>query len=59
MLRSDVYEIGADFALTQIAADVPYVELDADHYQVVGEFDKRFPRGCAVAGEGLLAEGRG
>ncbi|WP_205126447.1 UTP--glucose-1-phosphate uridylyltransferase [Nocardioides nitrophenolicus] len=46
VLRSDVYEIGADFALTQVAADVPYVELDADHYKVVGEFDKRFPEGA-------------
>lgn len=46
VLRSDVYEIGADFALTQVATDVPYVELDADHYKVVGEFDKRFPEGA-------------
>ncbi|KRB80510.1 UTP--glucose-1-phosphate uridylyltransferase [Nocardioides sp. Root190] len=46
VLRSDVYEIGTDFALTQVAADVPYVELDADHYKVVGEFDKRFPEGA-------------
>lgn len=46
VLRSDVYEIGADFALTQVATDVPYVDLDADHYRVVGEFDKRFPEGA-------------
>ncbi|HWJ11052.1 MAG TPA: UTP--glucose-1-phosphate uridylyltransferase, partial [Nocardioides sp.] len=46
VLRSDVYEIGADFALTQVAADVPYVDLDTDHYKVVGEFDKRFPEGA-------------
>ncbi|GAA3671584.1 UTP--glucose-1-phosphate uridylyltransferase [Nocardioides ginsengisoli] len=46
VLRSDVYEIGADFALTQVAADLPYVELDADHYKLVGEFDKRFPEGA-------------
>ncbi|WP_408899649.1 UTP--glucose-1-phosphate uridylyltransferase [Nocardioides sp. R1-1] len=46
VLRSDVYEIGSDFALTQVAADVPYVDLDADHYKVVGEFDKRFPEGA-------------
>ena len=46
VLRSDVYEIGADFSLTQVAAEVPYVELDADHYKVVGEFDKRFPEGA-------------
>lgn len=46
VLRSDVYEIGTDFALTQVAADVPYVDLDVDHYKVVGEFDKRFPEGA-------------
>lgn len=46
VLRSDVYEIGADFALTQVAADVPYVDLDSSHYRVVGEFDKRFPEGA-------------
>jgi UTP--glucose-1-phosphate uridylyltransferase len=46
VLRSDVYEIGADFALTQVAADVPYVDLDVAHYKVVGEFDKRFPEGA-------------
>ncbi len=46
VLRSDVYEIGQDFALTQVASDVPYVDLDADHYKVVGEFDKRFPEGA-------------
>ncbi|WP_240044636.1 UTP--glucose-1-phosphate uridylyltransferase, partial [Nocardioides albidus] len=43
---SDVYEIGADFALTQVATDVPYVDLDPEHYRVVGEFDKRFPEGA-------------
>ncbi len=46
VLRSDVYEIGQDFALTQVASDVPYVDLDTDHYKVVGEFDKRFPEGA-------------
>lgn len=46
VLRSDVYEIGEDFALTQIAADVPFVDLDPDHFKVVGEFDKRFPEGA-------------
>ncbi|AIY16284.2 UTP--glucose-1-phosphate uridylyltransferase [Pimelobacter simplex] len=46
VLRSDVYEIGGDFALTQVAADVPYVDLDDEHYKLVGEFDKRFPEGA-------------
>lgn len=46
VLRSDVYEIGADFGLTQVAADVPFVDLDADHYKLVAEFDQRFPEGA-------------
>lgn len=46
VLRSDVYEIGDDFALTQIAADIPYIDLDDDYYKLVGEFDKRFPEGA-------------
>ncbi|MFC7502414.1 UTP--glucose-1-phosphate uridylyltransferase [Nocardioides sp. CPCC 206347] len=46
VLRSDVYEIGADFGLTQVASDVPFVELDADHYKLVAEFDQRFPEGA-------------
>ena len=46
VLRSDVYTIGADFVLDLVAADVPYVDLDPDHYKLVGEFDKRFPEGA-------------
>lgn len=46
VLRSDVYEIGQDFALTQVAAEVPFIDLDSAHYKLVGEFDKRFPEGA-------------
>ncbi|WP_036518207.1 UTP--glucose-1-phosphate uridylyltransferase [Nocardioides sp. J54] len=46
VLRSDVYEMGPDFSLDQVAANVPYVELDDNHFKVVGEFDKRFPEGA-------------
>jgi UTP--glucose-1-phosphate uridylyltransferase len=46
VLRSDVYEIGADFTLHQVAAQIPYVDLDSDHYKLVGEFDQRFPEGA-------------
>ncbi len=45
VLRSDVYDLGKDFGLDQ-AADVPYVELDPDFYQLVGDFDQRFPEGA-------------
>ena len=45
VLRSDVYDIGPDFALDQAAAEIPFVELDGDVYKLVAEFDKRFPDG--------------
>jgi len=45
VLRSDVYDLGKDFGLDQ-ASDVPYVELDPDFYQLVGDFDQRFPQGA-------------
>ena len=46
VLRSDVYDLGADFVLDQAADEVPYVELDGDYYKLVGDFDKRFPDGA-------------
>ncbi|MGI8645175.1 MAG: UTP--glucose-1-phosphate uridylyltransferase [Nocardioides sp.] len=46
LLRSDVYDIGSDFVLDKVADQVPYVELDADYYKLVGDFDKRFPEGA-------------
>ena len=46
VLRSDVYDIGHDFVLDQEAEQVPYVDLDATYYKLVGEFDKRFPEGA-------------
>jgi UTP--glucose-1-phosphate uridylyltransferase len=46
LLRSDVYDIGKDFVLDQVAVEVPYVDLDSDYYKVVAEFDKRFPEGA-------------
>lgn len=46
VLRSDVYAIGSDFVLDQVAAEVPFVDLDGQFYKLVGEFDKRFPDGA-------------
>ncbi|MBZ5737774.1 UTP--glucose-1-phosphate uridylyltransferase [Nocardioides mangrovi] len=46
VLRSDVYDLGQDFVLDQVANDVPFVDLDGDFYKLVGEFDKRFPEGA-------------
>ncbi len=46
VLRSDVYEVGDDFVLNQVAAEVPFIDLDSEVYKLVGEFDKRFPEGA-------------
>lgn len=46
VLRSDVYDIGSDFVLDQVASEVPFIDLDGDFYKLVGEFDKRFPEGA-------------
>ncbi len=66
VLRSDVYDLGKDFVLNQAAAEVPFVDLDGDHYKHVGEFDKRFPDGTpslkeasALRVEGDWTFGRG
>jgi UTP--glucose-1-phosphate uridylyltransferase len=45
VLRSDVYDIGQDFVLDQVANEVPFVDLDSGFYKVVADFDKRFPEG--------------
>ena len=46
VLRSDVYDIGSDFALDQAAPQIPFIDLDRDFYTLVGEFDRRFPEGA-------------
>jgi UTP--glucose-1-phosphate uridylyltransferase len=46
VLRSDVYVVGSDFVLDQVAPEVPFVDLDDRVYKLVGEFDKRFPEGA-------------
>ncbi|WP_370250647.1 UTP--glucose-1-phosphate uridylyltransferase [Nocardioides sp.] len=46
VLRSDVYDLGTDFVLDQSAAEVPFIDLDGEHYKLVGEFDRRFPEGA-------------
>ena len=55
VLRSDVYDLGKDFVLDQVADDVPYVELDGEFYKLVGDFDKRFPEGAPSLQEADVA----
>ena len=45
ILRSDCYDLGADFVMDLQPAETPYVDLDKV-YALVGEFDKRFPSGA-------------
>jgi len=58
VLRSDVYDIGADFVLDQAAAVVPFVDLDGV-YKLVGDFDKRFKSGAPSLreAESLVVDG--
>lgn len=44
LLRSDVYRVGEDGALTQAVEDVPAVDLDK-HFKTIGAFDERFADG--------------
>lgn len=46
VLRSDVYEIGSDFVLDQVAGVIPFIDLDTGVYKLVGDFDQRFPEGA-------------
>ncbi|MEP6815139.1 MAG: UTP--glucose-1-phosphate uridylyltransferase [Marmoricola sp.] len=45
ILRSDCYDLGADFVMDLQPEETPYVDLD-EVYALVGEFDKRFPSGA-------------
>jgi UTP--glucose-1-phosphate uridylyltransferase len=44
LLRSDCYDLGADFVMDLQPEVTPYVDLD-EPYALVSEFDKRFPSG--------------
>jgi UTP--glucose-1-phosphate uridylyltransferase len=45
VLRSDCYDIRDDYVLELVADKVPFVDLDPDHYKVMGDFEPRFPEG--------------
>ncbi|MDF9715038.1 UTP--glucose-1-phosphate uridylyltransferase [Nocardioides sp. ChNu-153] len=59
VLRSDIYAIGPDFTLDQVAADVPFIDLDGEHYKLVGDFDRRFPEGAPSLKEAAALRVRG
>jgi UTP--glucose-1-phosphate uridylyltransferase len=48
VLRSDVYSISDEMVVAPLperAANLPYVELDKDHYKLIDDFEHRFPEG--------------
>ncbi|MGL5809211.1 MAG: UTP--glucose-1-phosphate uridylyltransferase [Nocardioides sp.] len=45
VLRSDVYELGADYAMRHVTESVPFVDLDKRFFGLVGDFDQRFGHG--------------
>jgi UTP--glucose-1-phosphate uridylyltransferase len=59
LLRSDVYEVGADGRLTRVTDPAPLVDLDSSYYKTIGAFEQRFPEGAPSlkAAERLTVEG--
>ncbi|MCA1983175.1 UTP--glucose-1-phosphate uridylyltransferase [Nocardioides nematodiphilus] len=45
VLRSDVYDIRDGYTLDQVADEVPFIDLDSDHYKLVADFEAHFPDG--------------
>ena len=62
VLRSDCYRLDESHHLVlEDGVDaVPFVDLDATHYKLVGEFDERFPDGVPSlrGAEELVVDGR-
>jgi UTP--glucose-1-phosphate uridylyltransferase len=46
VVRSDVYDVGSDFVLTPTVDEVPFIDLDPEFYQLVPDFERRFPEGA-------------
>lgn len=59
VLRSDVYDLGRDFVLDQRCERIPFVDLDAEFYKHVSDFDQRFPQGAPslVKADSLKVQG--
>ena len=46
LLRSDVYDVGADGRLVKVTDPAPLVDLDSTHYKTIGAFEQHFPAGA-------------
>lgn len=49
VLRSDVYDLGTDFVLTD-RAEAPLVDLDGQYYKTIAGFDRRIPHAPSLVG---------
>ena len=46
VVRSDAYELADDFTVHLASDRAPLVDLDADHFKLLADFEERFPRGA-------------
>jgi UTP--glucose-1-phosphate uridylyltransferase len=45
VVRSDAYSLGDDWSVRPAGERIPLVELDPDHFKLLGDFEPRFPSG--------------
>src|SRR3954451_17263119 len=45
-LRSDAYEVAGDGSVVLAASRPPFIDLDAEHFKLVGDFEPHFPAGA-------------
>ena len=46
VVRSDAYELADDFTVHLASDQAPLVDLDADNFKLLADFEERFPRGA-------------
>jgi UTP--glucose-1-phosphate uridylyltransferase len=46
VVRSDAYELADDFTVHLASDRAPLVDLDADYFKLLADFEERFPRGA-------------
>ncbi|CAN5193172.1 UTP--glucose-1-phosphate uridylyltransferase [soil metagenome] len=59
VLRSDCYRLTDASVLELVADELPFVDLDPDHYKLVDDFDARFPEGVPSLRSASRLEVRG
>jgi len=59
LVRSDVYRLDSEFQLTSAVPQEPAVDLDPRYYQLLDEFDRRFPAGAPSLARAVSLRVRG